>query len=407
MAVAVIPQSRERKTVLKILGGLFCAFFRGAALCLVVVCFILLALPPTAAGADRVNPHSDYSSQTDKCRFCHRMHKSLTPELLIEISPVAICTSCHAKGLGADTAVTEGTLMHASLPGVPEGPQTSEGVLLGGGFDSIGNATPTTGKHILAWNGEPFGVETPLPPPGSSETLSRDTSISLVCTSCHNPHLGPNYRMLRKHPGPAQGAAVVQWNGPWTDETQTVQADGGYPAYTERDFNEGDAIIVPWNDPRAGYVVRPDPYDNSTWYGVASNEVTRNYKSGISTWCTGCHTAYLKRGPQMYDAGDKYGLASRYRHGVDVVLPDHVDAVNGRRYDARTDLPLEDLSGDGRTAEDEMTCLTCHRAHGTDAVMHNTGQMDPASRGRLPSGSDSMLLRQDDRIMCIRCHKIR
>jgi cytochrome c553 len=137
---------------------------------------------------------------------------------------------------------------------------------------------------------------------------------------------------------------------------------------------------------------------------------TDNYQAGIARWCTACHSKYMTRGgvwgSDPYNAGDAYGYIGRYRHGVEIPITGRTDAANQFTYNLSTDLPLQDVSANGRTDDDTMTCLTCHMAHGTGARMNGSSVLTSAVRGALPSGSDAMLLRTDGRQMCAECHNM-
>lgn len=322
---------------------------------LAAAAFFFIAFPQTAAAA---GPHGGFSSKTDFCSTCHMMHTGRTATLLPQTTATGTCLSCHSKGTGADTAVNEGALMHPVNPGDPA--PTVSPTLLGGGFATVGNKNPVTGKHTLGISANPYG------------NYSETETYQLECTSCHTPHGGPNYRLLRQRPGDAASDISVPWNGPST------ATDNGY---TETDFSGGNP--------------------------AASKEMTRNYKSNIATWCSTCHSRYMTRmDPAPYDAGDAAGSQARYRHAVDVAITkDEPDVINQRVYKLTTDLPLQDLTGNGRTPDDTMTCLSCHRAHGTDATVGGAAALQVAERGSLPAGDNSMMLRLNDRLVCQACHK--
>jgi len=333
-----------------------------------------LLLPHPAQAA---NPHSDFSSDTDKCRSCHRIHDSRTNKLL-PLAPMSeFCFSCHAKGQGADTAVREGVYYDRQKGNLGSG--LMGGNLLGGGFEYTGQVNPVTGSHKLEITETAYG--------GAS-------SYKLDCVSCHTPHDGPNYRLLRQRPGDNPVDISVPWNGPWTDDAQTVRG-GVHQAYAERNFG-GTTLMT-------GY--------------------TKNYQSGIAAWCAACHTHYYAtwtpgapgtasayKSGDVFNAGDTLGAVSRHRHSIDTTITGRV-AINGVEYNLETTLPLEDVTGNGRTPDDLLTCLTCHKAHGSST--HMTGAALLATRGSLPAGSDGMNLRdiqrldgswEGSRAICGSCH---
>ena len=295
------------------------------------------------------------------------MHDAKADELLSEEDSVLFCTSCHAKGSGADTAVMEGALIRPTVPGGDV--FTDQGTLLGGGFNNIGNKVSVTSNHRLGEAGTPFGSDA-------------NATVVLTCLSCHTPHQGPNYRLLRRRPTGGDTDLYVTWNGPWSDETQTQHQDGGYMAYTETYFGSG-LTRNPSNNALEGEPI----------------EYTRNYQSGMSDWCSGCHSVYSTEvGP--YDIGDGQGSMIRHKHLVDITLTN-----TGRLAGSPdTNLPLSDPEGTTRDGNETINCLTCHRAHGTDTDSTDIGAYQAASRGFLPPMTTSMLLRRGNRGVCIDCH---
>jgi len=81
---------------------------------------------------------------------------------------------------------------------------------------------------------------------------------------------------------------------------------------------------------------------------------------------------------------------TRYRHKMNT-------PITGGTYNLTTALPLQDPTGDGPSADDQLFCLTCHRAHGTNTSMTGLATVAPTN--------DSALLRIDNRGVCEECHK--
>jgi predicted CXXCH cytochrome family protein len=332
---------------------------------------VVFLAAPAAAGASTEAPvgHEPFAADSSICVVCHRAHTSTGPNLLR--SAAGMCLTCHKNGVGADTDVASGKYVssnrHDPLMGA------ANGNLLGGGFalldtNSDGNlepqAYPGTSQHRVGMTIAPFG------------STYNGAAIVLECGSCHTIHKidSPGqYRYLRQQVGNKTGLQVT-WNGPWDDATQTTRSlpAPAYRAYTETDFNSAvDGI----------------------------QEYTRNYQSGLSAWCSGCHSVYSTEvGP--YDIGDGQGAQVRHKHKVDITLA----ATNRLAGSPDTDLPLNDLGTLGRSSGDTMSCVTCHRAHGTDTDSTATGAYQVASRGVLPLLKTSMLLRRDNRGVCIDCH---
>ncbi len=329
------------------------------------------------------SPHGPFNSDTDKCTSCHRLHSANTEKLLPVSSTTGLCVSCHSKGQGADTAVMEGFYVEGLGPAAAHTWGAPGALLLGGGFQYIGNTQAVTGSHQIGVNGTPFGGN------GAVYTLG--------CQDCHTPHYNQNYRLLRQRPGAAAADVAVAFNGPWTDASETVQG-GDYKAFTETDFSAVNPVTDPKTPGHAG-----------------EKEYTRNYKAGIANWCATCHTHYMatyvndtanqyKTG-DLYNAGDSQGSIARERHTVDMIIWGRT-SINGASYNLTTGLPLEDVTANGRTPDDRLTCLSCHYAHGSAAVMGGDSYLGP-DRGNLPTGPNSMTLKTDrGRRLCGDCHGI-
>lgn len=309
--------------------------------------------------------HGGYSDDTSACASCHRAHTAKGAYLMAE-SNSALCKTCHWAAVSADTDVKNGVYNTAGEYNHYWG--IDNGTLLAGGFVKVDATGTATSMHKM---------DTPLKPPGSTT----GDVITLGCTSCHSPHMSngseSQYRLLRLRPNGAASAKVVAWNGPWTNNTQTTYQAGGYRAYTEKDWN---------------------PYLN----GVQT--YTHNYKSGLSDWCVSCHTVYktpVDSAP--YDPGDPYGAEIRYRHTMDNMIKGVTDETTGFTYNLDSELPLEQVNGSEPSNQDKIMCLTCHRAHGTDAtITDRIAEYYDIDRGSLPKGST--LLRRNNTSVCVDCH---
>jgi predicted CXXCH cytochrome family protein len=332
---------------------------------------IYLALGSVALAG---NPHVDFASNPDACAACHRIHTATSGNLIKDPSGPAMCQTCHEGGIGADTDVMNGQYVTDGESDHAWGDPTKN--LLGGGFDYIQNTSTTTSQHRMG---------AALLPPGIDPTTGPGAYVNLKCLSCHTPHQDKDhadqYRLLRVRPNGATSDLLVAWNGPWDDATQTATSTTSKDrAYTDKDFDDE----------------RPD-----------TQRYTNNYKNGQDRWCAACHTRYTTReDTTAYDAGDIFGNVKRYRHNTDAMISGVIDPVNGLHYDLTTDLPLNrpgDLDEDGDSDEhNTMSCLTCHRVHGTDAAMSAQAAMNPVERGDLPVGST--LLRRAQRGVCTNCH---
>ena len=126
--------------------------------------------------------------------------------------------------------------------------------------------------------------------------------------------------------------------------------------------------------------------------GYLPDYTTQNYRLGLGDWCTGCHFTYHQEiSVKPFNAEDGKGAVTRYRHKMNTT-------ITGGTYNLTTSLPLEDPSGDGPSADDQLFCGTCNFAHGTTVSMSGFAiNVAPAN--------DSVLLRIDNRGVCEDCHK--
>ncbi|MBI5301765.1 MAG: hypothetical protein HY868_06495 [Chloroflexi bacterium] len=312
-------------------------------------------------------PHGNYSPTTDACAGCHRAHSAGASRLLITQVP-GLCFTCHGNtSSGALTNVQDGIFNGGG------------GSLLGGGFTnyqarSVTSSHGVDGTYRNAWgsgttwtstydcagchNDESGLVWPGAPQWGISANAwatfpgrGQNVTMPLTCTSCHNPHGGRNYRLLqqRLHPPSAQ------------------QEDP--PGY----------VLVTSNETGGQ---RPDQL------GYVANYTTPRYRLGLGDWCTGCHFTYQQQISAMpFNAEDGRGLVTRYRHRMNMTLGG-----------LTTTLPLEDPLGDGANANDQVFCLTCHRAHGTNVNASGyAANVQPTN--------NSALLRMDNRGVCENCHQ--
>lgn len=348
-----------------------------------------LSTAPAVAYADAMpSGHEPFAENSSICVLCHRTHTATNLNLLR--ADAGLCLSCHKNGAGADTDVAGGKYVVSSdsRPVPPNSPRHGSpmgqvnGNLLGGGFaqlDTDGDgstetqAYPGTSQHKVGTTIVPFGSDS-------------GASAILECDSCHTIHktdFTGQYRYLRAQVGDKTGLQVT-WNGPWEgpNQQQPRTPDGPYRAYTETGFGTG---------------LTYDPLSDSL--GGEPVEYTRNYRTGLSAWCTGCHSVYgTKVGPYDIDNGE--GSMERHKHVVDVTLTN-----TGRLTDAPdTNLPLSDPDGIPHDGDEMINCLTCHKAHGTTADASQMATAQAASRGVLPLINTSMLLRLDNRGVCIDCH---
>jgi hypothetical protein len=282
--------------------------------------------------------------------------------------------------------------------------------LMGGGFDGV-TGTSTTSAHITdIGNGDTkWGIQF-----GENASMADADSATLqiTCVSCHLPHRSKNYRMLRQTPqGLNNEVAALD-----VMDNFSRGSDGGITeshAYTE---NTGKFNVVRVGDVRGGIT-----------------------SEGVSAWCGACHDYYYDNanlddaddaptaGDGMDDAPSYYSASAAYMHAVDVdlVYTPRNGSTGGTALTLWDNLDVGTFADRLPVAEDEtvgtagdydstdeISCLTCHRAHGTEAAMAGNARigvknrlgMTTEGKGAAEDLSDSVLLRIPNRGVCETCH---
>jgi predicted CXXCH cytochrome family protein len=280
---------------------------------------------------------------------------------------------------GANTAVVYDVGVDSEV-GLSIDPQDG-GNLLGGGF-VYQNGLSATSRHLdpfsaagsaAAWGWT--GVNTGQTGAMTGTTQTGTLNGGLTCVSCHNPHGSDNYRILQEKIGLSTPQVQAFYLGSFTAN------EGG-----EGSFGPGR--------PALKYV--------EEFYGSFPGQ------SSVDSFCGACHSAYAVGG----DGNSTLGLlggVTHYRHATEETYSDYISPEGEVQPNPETS-PL--VAGDGTTypalrlasagvgSEDqELTCLTCHFAHGTSAAWTNAHHDAPSAAG------DTALMYLDNVGVCQACHR--
>jgi len=309
----------------------------------VLAVLALLAVQAGLALADN-GPHGGYTGTNtpDGCAACHRAHTAKGEMLLVASSTYDLCITCHgSSAVGAQTNVIDG--LYAEGVNDPGGQGVRGAGLLAGGFQ---NTVMNT-----AWS---------TPPPASRPTTSSHTVDGTEGTVWgFGPINASPYPGLAGVPMDCSNCHNPHGNagsfGQATYRILRTQPNGVGPL-----TSTADVVDQPTKTYTIGKYAEgryfPEDYDG--------------YGGALAKWCAQCHTRYLAGSKGMEtDSGD---ALFKYRHWS-----------NSNAYN----------------------CLTCHVAHGSSAEMIGHADQTAVSPGiGVTTGTDSALLRMDNRGVCAHCH---
>jgi len=302
--------------------------------------------------------HSNYQRNTDACASCHATHTGVGASLLQWATVTETCNACH-DGTIADTY----DVMNGKIAAT--GKRTFGGVFM----EAVAEGTNSLSRHSVGT------VNIGAAPGGAGATATADANGSswdkqFECTSCHTPHgQGGNYRILTPDVnglamlGKKVGVALTT-----TDNLTFASPDtnwiAGYPysKYTKVYVNGVAASSKDYTiDYKAGTVtfkvaqtgaVTADYVPAVKVEGTVTGKLTAaenvTYGKGFNKFCGACHTDYNTSG--IAGSGEVLSgtYHEAYRHAV------------GFAYGSGEKPGLKLATGN------EVTCMTCHVAHGTD-----------------------------------------
>ncbi|MEI8083779.1 MAG: hypothetical protein WCI74_18225 [Actinomycetes bacterium] len=415
-----------------------------------IACCLVFGTAPAARA--NFGPHRPGTApDTDTCAMCHRAHTSFSTvgwtdtlgndhasALLVSSAPNSTdyCLVCHGNDApGAATNVMSGiyeggsSYVTSSTPGAP---------LNSGGFSVMPdpyswnasgtvNVVPTTSGHDLDVG--------PLPLWGAGTTLA--SMPSLTCVNCHDPHPTSNYRMLRATIGTSTVGGYKGLDGD-VPNAFVFSTETGYPIPSVDASNPAGGFLKGEAGNAQVDAYRPNYTGGTPLLSVIASDTGKS----VSVWCSACHTGYRERSALttvvvnygIYEAnpltGAQVGALGRHFHPSDVTLANGYGPTRTLPATVQADpkwIPLEKAANSGSDYwKNYLGCLTCHRAHGSSAIMtgwaashletNTAGAWVPVQdttpgitpdkqvAGGSPAVGSSALLRTNGRGVCERCH---
>src|SRR4030042_5834753 len=346
------------------------------------ISLVIMAIALLTIGLNGI-AYTFHSGGVAECEGCHSMH---TPQaggssLLVGTDQSSTCLTCHQNandtGPSSYHVSTIDSRLTAGLSPLQRTP--------GGDFGWLKkNYSATSGTNSYSEEGSVHGHNVIAADFGYLVDSNNSTapggtfpSAQLACNSCHDPH--GTYRRLQSGTIATTGAPIKasgSYNGASNEPTAT-EAVGVYRLLAGAGYTKGN---ITFNGVPAAKV--PSSYNQSE----ATNQVRVAY--GVSTanghvtwgqWCATCHT-------------DMHSSGSNYVHPVDWNLNSTIATLYGQ-YKKSGDLtgspatsflslvPFATNSSDytvlagfasntgaaaslvGPGSTDQVTCLSCHRAH--------------------------------------------
>lgn len=372
--------------------------------------------------------HGEYQNDTNSCASCHQTHTASGKKLLFKNGTYNTCTACHDGTLGFYNVFTP----------------SNAGTFGGNPDKAMGNAS----VHMAT------GVMTVAAAPGGNRT-STDAGTwgkEFNCASCHSPHGSYSDRLLHYNPNGVGTIAPTDANGVATGGKKIVNATVAFDSATGKytavdataktiagpflygytygkpklywtqirvkdatgaftykydaskswndvlDVNYGGGYFKDPNGVLAGKTVADIQIDvapativkmNSTQIATTPNNVPvlkiDSYKNGVSGFCAACHTDYNATSAQT-ESGT---FSKAFRHKI----------VQGLKNGM---IGEEALVNGVATPNQNMVCLSCHYAHGTDkSVMLDAKDTAVAAPD---VNASSALKRYTNMAVCWKCH---
>jgi hypothetical protein len=345
---------------------------------ILIVCLVaLLSLVMTYGFAD--------AKVSGRCVNCHTMHgyQNGIPWVWLKGASesdgpygslvVGTCLGCHTTD-SSDPYPASGTYYHYPFVKTTAGTFTDMNCLAGGFFPvtELGGTTDYTGNaHTLGSTAIPVGYKS-----GYSWYKGTTSSTGLTCagsSGCHGSQTEDDPMEAISgghHETKTYGYRIL---AAYDGSTETA-VDGGGAGGSGKDYEkELIATVSPATGDRVG--------SNTTYYhNIYKAEVGGN--NTISLFCANCHDDFHSK---------TQALGAWIRHPTDVALPSDWQAQQDtyvNNLDAKYN-PFGFTDVSGTTGTKYVTCLSCHRAHGTDnydilRFTYTAGESGEQQAGRAP-----------------------
>jgi predicted CXXCH cytochrome family protein len=335
----------------------------------------------------RGTPQAFHSGGVAECSGCHSMHSPAATgtSLLKNSDQSSTCLSCHLhagdtapNGYHVATADADMPKGKAPLQRTPGGDfgwlkKTYDTVIRGTAYHEAGD---THGHNIVAGDFGFLADPTNTTAPGGTFA-----SAQLACNSCHDPH-GSYRRRSDGTIGTTGGAIIASGSYKtsttpgYSDPPTTGNALGVYRLLAGLGYKQGITTVGYGGVPAAKvpntYNQKEDVNQVRAAYGVA----TTGGHVTWSNWCATCHPNMHSSGHYVHPVDQALGSTIIANYNSYVKSGDMTGvaassftslvpfASNTSDYSALAGLANNGSpTGAGPSNGDQVTCLSCHRAH--------------------------------------------
>lgn len=376
--------------------------------------------------------HGEYANDTNSCASCHQTHTASGRQLLVKNGIYNTCAACHDGTLGFYNVFTA----------------SNAGTFGGDPDKAVGNASVHLATGVMKVSAAPGGNRTST----DAGTWGKD----FTCASCHSPHGSYSDRLLHYNPNGIGSTAPTDANGNPTGGKKvmnaTISFDAATGKYTAsaagpwlygytygspkqywsqiRVKYDGNGDGTPeWNykvqgqptksyndvlevNYRGGFFTDPDgvltgvaladiQMDVAPATVVKMNETpianaaaealglpvaaVTSYKSGVNGFCAACHTDYNSNSAQAASGTFSQAFRHKITQGLKSGMIGEEKLVNGVL-----------------TPNQNMVCLTCHYAHGTEKSVMLDARDQVVTTPDV--NASSALKRYTNMAVCWKCH---
>ncbi|MBW1676920.1 MAG: cytochrome c3 family protein [Deltaproteobacteria bacterium] len=303
-------------------------------------------------------PGNSSAKVTGVCSNCHTMHNSQggsemqtgfgsTSGEKATLLRVNGCLGCHASTDSAEWKNSLGAPIVYSSTGVPSNP------LAGGNYYWVMNTGDGYG-HNPVEIGNPDGLSDPPGIP-HSVTGGFDLRCSGGNTGCHGDRYLDDSIAGFHHQN--EGGTLTTANTVANSFRGILKVKGA----EDPDWEQAPASA---HNLYSGATSPPDPDTVITCRACHDGFGTLPYDT-ISGFCGACHPHFHRLEPDMYEHGGTQNSGGQWiRHPSDILLPQTGEYNGYPTYSAEAPVGYTDVS-DPTRATAVVTCLSCHRAHGS------------------------------------------